>query len=126
MEVTLGKSREVEATVVEQFGEYYLSCVIVCLFVFFPPELTLVPQGCNFTSGTLFITRNCGVVAQRAGNLNTHTQRFHLATACGLASQGVVLCLYMFQISNERMVRVQESRGRNKTSNVGRRMSATY
>lgn len=73
-------------------GDYH-SKHIIMLF----PRIKFGFHGSSFTKGILFINSNCGVVAQRAGNLNlwqSYTQRFHLAITCDLASQEVVLYLY--------------------------------
>lgn len=69
------------------------------------PRIKFGFHGSSFTKGILFINSNCGVVAQREGNLNvwqSYTQRFHLAITCDLAereqttSQGECLQLVEF------------------------------
>lgn len=66
-------------------------------------DLALGFRGSGFTKEILFVSRNCGLVAQQAGNVNlwqSYTRSFHLATSICSCFTGSFFYFLFFAFCN--------------------------
>lgn len=102
-------------------GDYHSKHIIML-----SPRIKFGFHGSSFTKGILFINSNCGVVAQRAGNLNlwqSYTQRFHLAITWSCLT-GSCLIFVFFKLQINGLVLVWDPKRRKRTDHSPGRMSA--